>query len=105
MISATSLSLKRKNIRSVELCADPVREACFTVAQTDEEMMEMTDSMSDEARRERLHRHMNNETGALEIAAQCLVDFPETDWDLRMQLARQCSDEARHISSLHRRLK
>ena len=48
---------------------------------------------------------MNNEMGALEIAAQCLVDFPEAPWDLRMQLARQASDESRHVRELHRRLR
>ena len=57
-----------------------------------------------ESRRERLHRHMNNETGAIEIAAQCLVDFPDAPWELRMQLARQCYDESRHVAALYRRL-
>ncbi|MEO5935592.1 MAG: DUF455 family protein, partial [Terriglobales bacterium] len=50
------------------------------------------------------HRHMNNETGAMEIAAQLLVDFPDTPWDLQMELARQCADESRHVTSLRRRL-
>jgi uncharacterized ferritin-like protein (DUF455 family) len=48
---------------------------------------------------------MNNELGALEIAAQAIVDFPETHWDLKMALARQASDEARHSAMLFRRLK
>ena len=47
---------------------------------------------------------MNNETGAIEIAARCLVDFPEAPWDLRMSLARQVADEARHARLLLRRL-
>jgi bacterioferritin (cytochrome b1) len=42
--------------------------------------------------------------GALEIAAQCLADFPDAPWDLRMQLARQASDESRHVAGLYRRL-
>src|SRR2546429_9590626 len=48
---------------------------------------------------------MNNETGAIEIAAQCLVDFPEAPWELRMHLARQCWDESRHVAGLYRRLR
>jgi uncharacterized ferritin-like protein (DUF455 family) len=97
-------SAKRKTVRGVTLCADPAREACFTVAQTDSEMAEFPDGMSATARRERLHRHMNNETGALEIAAQCLADFPDAPWELRMQLARQAFDESRHVAGLYRRL-
>src|SRR5688572_65091 len=61
--------------------------------------------LSDVSRRERIHRHMNNEIGGLDIAAQCLADFPEAPWELRMQLARQCYDETRHIMLLHRRLR
>lgn len=96
---------KRKTVYGVTLCADPVRESCFTVAQRDADMAEWPDSMSEISRREKLHRHMNNETGAMEIAAQLLADFPETPWELRMELARQCADESRHVLSLFRRLK
>jgi len=92
-----------KHVRGVRLAADPAREACFAVVNTDAEMRDWP-GMSDEARREKLHRHMNNELGALEIASQCLVDFPDTPWPLRMQLARQASDEARHARALQRRL-
>jgi hypothetical protein len=92
-----------KDVRGVTLCRDPAREACFAVVHTDAEMEDWPD-MSDQARREKLHRHMNNETGALEIAAQCLVDFADAPWPLRMQLARQASDEARHVLVLYRRL-
>jgi len=97
-------SAKRKVVLGVTLCADPAREQCFQVAQTDGEMWEFEDPMGEKARRERLHRHMNNEMGALEIAAQCLVDFPQAPWDLRMQLARQAFDESRHARALYRRL-
>jgi uncharacterized ferritin-like protein (DUF455 family) len=92
-----------KVVRGITLRSDPAREACFKVAHTGDEMMEMS-GFAEESRRERLHRHMNNETGAIEIAAQCLVDFPDAPWELRMQLARQCWDEARHVAALYRRL-
>ena len=97
-------SAKRKTVLGVALCADPAREQCFRVVQLDSEMQKFESGMSEEGRRERLHRHMNNEMGALEIAAQCLADFPEAPWELRMQLARQAFDESRHVRVLHRRL-
>jgi uncharacterized ferritin-like protein (DUF455 family) len=92
-----------KQVESVRLADDPARESCFKVVNRDAEMEEWPE-FTEQSRRERLHRHMNNELGALEIAAQCLVDFPETDWDLKMQLARQASDESRHAAMLYRRL-
>jgi len=100
-----SASAKRKTVQGITLCADPARERCFRVAQLDSEMQKFENAMSEDARRERLHRHMNNETGALEIAAQCLADFPESPWELRMQLARQAFDESRHVHALHQRLR
>jgi Protein of unknown function (DUF455) len=93
-----------KQVKGMTLRRDPVREDCFIVVNTDAELQEWPD-MSEISRRQRLHRHMNNETGAIEIAAQCLVDFPDAPWELRMQLARQCWDESRHVASLYRRLR
>ena len=59
-------------LRGVRLRRDPAREACFTVVHSDAEMQDWPD-MSPLARRERLHRHMNNEVGSLEIAAQSAI--------------------------------
>src|SRR5215471_18089803 len=67
--------------------------------------MEDYGDMSEASRRQRLHQHMHNEMQSLEIAAQCLVDFPDTPWELRMELARQCWDESRHTQILYRRLR
>jgi hypothetical protein len=91
-------------VAGVRLRRDPAREACFDVVHRDEEMYEQP-GMSGSARRERLHRHMNNEIGSLEIAAQMLVDFPGAPWELRLELARQCWDETRHVRLLYRRLR
>ncbi len=44
-----------------------------------------------------LHRQMNEEINGMEISARNLADFPDAPWDLRMSMARQCWDEARHI--------
>ena len=43
-----------------------------------------------------LHRQMNEEVDALECSARSLTDFPDAPWEMRLFLARQCSDEARH---------
>jgi uncharacterized ferritin-like protein (DUF455 family) len=94
--------IERVEIRGVSLCKDPAREACFTVVHRDVDMHEYP-GMTEISRRERLHRHMNNEIGGIEIAAQMLVDFPDAPWELRMQLARQCWDETRHVRLLYRR--
>lgn len=100
----TGNGFRTKLVRGVSLVEDPAREACFTCVDLEREMEEWPD-MSDRSRRERLHRHMNNECGALEIAAQALVDFPDVPWELRLRLARQAADEARHTAALLRRVR
>jgi uncharacterized ferritin-like protein (DUF455 family) len=50
------------------------------------------------------HRQMNEEINGLECSARGLSDFPHTPWDLRMALARQCADEARHVRMFRRLL-
>ena len=96
--------MNTKVVCGMTLRKDPAREPCFKVVDTDAEMVAWAD-MSPQSRRERLHRHMSNEITSLEIAAQCLADFPDAPWDLRMQLARQAWDESRHVTALHRRLR
>jgi uncharacterized ferritin-like protein (DUF455 family) len=81
----------------------PARDACFTVVTRDAEMHEY-DSGDPRALRETVHRHMSNEITSLDIAAQCLAEFQDAPWELRLELARQCWDEARHVQVLHRRL-
>ena len=91
------------DVGGLQMREEPARDACFKVVRRDTEMHEH-EGLGDEARREMVHRHMSNEITSLDIAAQCLVDFPDTPWGLRMELARQCWDETRHIQALHRRL-
>ncbi len=90
-------------IGDVTFRADPARDACFTVVRYDSEMHEY-EGTGELARRELVHRHMSNELTSLDIAAQCLAEFPDAPWGLRMQLARQCWDETRHVQALSRRL-
>jgi uncharacterized ferritin-like protein (DUF455 family) len=49
-----------------------------------------------------LHRQMNEEINSLESSARSLSDFPAVDWEIRMWLARQCADEARHVAMFRR---
>jgi hypothetical protein len=88
----------------LRLRADPARDACFSVVRTDAEMHEY-EAGTPLAVREAIHRHMTNEITSLDIAAACLAEFPEAPWDLRMELARQCWDESRHVEVLDRRLR
>jgi uncharacterized ferritin-like protein (DUF455 family) len=82
----------------------PARDASFTVVTRDAEMHEY-DGADPRALRETVHRHMSNEITSLDIAAQCLFEFPDAPWELRLELARQCWDESRHVEVLHRRLR
>jgi uncharacterized ferritin-like protein (DUF455 family) len=50
------------------------------------------------------HRQMNEEVNGLECSARCLSDFPDAEWGIRMSLARQCADEARHARMFRRLL-
>jgi uncharacterized ferritin-like protein (DUF455 family) len=50
------------------------------------------------------HRQMNEEMNGLECSARALSDFPDAEWDIRMRLARQCADEARHVRMFRRLL-
>jgi uncharacterized ferritin-like protein (DUF455 family) len=90
-------------VAGLRLRGEPAREACFDVVRSDANMHEH-DGDSPDAQRETIHRHMSNEITSLDIAAQMLIDFPEAPWDLKMEIARQCWDEARHVAALHRSL-
>ena len=74
----------------------PARDARFRVGERWDEL----DNLPAEHplhQLEFLHRQMNEEVNGLEIAARNLTDFPDADWELRLAIARQCWDEARHI--------
>lgn len=85
------------------LRSDPARDPGFRIVRRDSEMHEY-EGTGELARRELVHRHMSNEITSLDIAAQCLAEFPEAPWGLRLELARQCWDESRHVAVLYRRL-
>jgi uncharacterized ferritin-like protein (DUF455 family) len=74
----------------------PVRDSRFTVKETWGECDNFPVDAS-ERLMEFMHRQMSEEVDGMECAAQMLVDFPDAPWDLKMQIARQISDEARHV--------
>lgn len=47
--------------------------------------------------RVQLHGIFVGELQALEAAGRTLWDYPEAPWDFKMNMARQCWDEARHV--------
>jgi len=74
----------------------PSRDARFVVKERWAECVNL--APNDPAREvEFLHRQMNEEVDGMECAARMLTDFPDAPWELQMQIARQCFDEARHI--------
>jgi uncharacterized ferritin-like protein (DUF455 family) len=93
-----------KVVRGVTLRNDPAREPCYRVVDLHQDLRPF-DGLHPEGLREMLHRSFNQEVQTIEIAAQCLVDFPSAPWELRLDLARQCWDESRHAGLYYRRLK
>jgi uncharacterized ferritin-like protein (DUF455 family) len=74
----------------------PARDNRFMVK---DRFVEMHNVPEDDPTREVefFHRQMHEELNSVENAARNLSDFPNEDWDIRMWIARQCSDEARHV--------
>lgn len=99
----SSASSDIRVVRGVPLRCDPAREPCFTVVDDQTEMIRINDD-SEASQREKLSVELNSELQSLEIAAQSLSEFPEAPWELRLGLARQCWDEARHARLASRRL-
>jgi hypothetical protein len=90
-------------VGGLRLRESPSRDDCFQVVLSDSDMV-TPEGNGELARRESVHRHMSNEITSLDIAAQCVAEFPDAPWGLRMELARQCWDESRHVDGLARRL-
>lgn len=73
----------------------PARDARFTVVDRWQDCANFPDGDPRKVL-EFMHRQMNEEMDAAECSARTITDFPDAPWDLRMFLARQCNDEARH---------
>ncbi len=81
--------------------AGPARDARFTVADRWVDCANFPDGHP-LREIEFFHRQMNEEVDSLECSASNLSDFPAEDWELRLGLARQCADEARHAAMFRR---
>jgi uncharacterized ferritin-like protein (DUF455 family) len=79
----------------------PARDSRFVVK---DRWIEMFNTPSDHPQHEVefTHRQMNEEINGLECSARGITDFPDSDWEIRMRLARQCADEARHVRMFRR---
>lgn len=77
------------------LAEPPARDARFDVRDRWEDCANFPEGHPLKAL-EFLHRQMNEEVDALECSARSITDFPDAPWEIRLFLARQCSDEARH---------
>jgi uncharacterized ferritin-like protein (DUF455 family) len=73
----------------------PSRDARFTVVDRWQDCAQFPDG-DPRKTLEFLHRQMNEEMDATECSARTITDFPDAPWEVRMFLARQCADEARH---------
>ena len=82
----------------------PAREPHIDVQNRWAQCVNLPDGHSDKLK-EFLHRQLNEEANVLENAARNLADFPDADWEIRMWLARQCADEARHVLAYDRLLR
>jgi uncharacterized ferritin-like protein (DUF455 family) len=51
-----------------------------------------------------LHGIFVGELQALEAASRTLWDFPDAPWEFKMDMARQCWDEARHVQTFEKLL-
>jgi uncharacterized ferritin-like protein (DUF455 family) len=49
-----------------------------------------------------LHGIFVGEMQALEAAGRTVWDFPDSPWEFRMNMARQCWDEARHVQTFEK---
>jgi uncharacterized ferritin-like protein (DUF455 family) len=74
----------------------PARDSRFDVRERWADLSNLPEGHPDREV-EFFNRQMNEEINGLECAARNLADFPEAEWELRMAIARQCYDEARHV--------
>jgi len=87
----------------IRFADSPARDERFVVKEKWNELVNLSHDHPD-VDMEFLHRQMNEEVDSLEMASRNLTDFPDAPWELRMSIARQCSDEARHVQAFRRLL-
>lgn len=91
--------------RAFGFSAKPSRPAYYTVIERAEEYDGKANSFETEQGKKRLlHDLVDCEYITVERVGQLLAEFPELPWQMRLQLAKQSWDEARHAEALTRRL-
>ncbi len=98
-----TVPFETKVVNGIPVRQDPAREDCFQIVHLHADIADTP--VGSVVSCEKVHAEFNQEVQTIEVAALCLVDFPDAPWDLRLQLARQCWDESRHAALFYRRLK
>ena len=94
-------ALERPRYDPAGFAPGPARDARFDVKQQWVDCHNLPEG-DPEREVEFFHRQMNEEVNGMECAARSLADFPDAEWGLRMSIARQCYDEARHVEMFRR---
>jgi uncharacterized ferritin-like protein (DUF455 family) len=90
------------NLKEAPLfAAGPARDSRFDVKERWVECPNLPHAHADR-NLEFFHRQMNEEINGMENAARNLSDFPDAEWSVRMSIARQAADEARHVLMFRR---
>jgi len=87
--------------KAVTFAKGPARDSRFDVKERWADCLNLPETHPDR-NLEFFHRQMNEELNGLENAARSLADFPEVEWSIRMSIARQAADEARHVLMFRR---
>lgn len=92
----------RSSYRFTKTCAPldyPVVEEPFTFSDEREDfrVYEADDEWSIEGFRHKFHQLLYGEVETTDRMGKMIAEFPELPWDMRMDLAHQMWDEARHI--------
>jgi len=87
--------------KPISFAPGPTRDSRFVVKERWSDCLNLPPEHPDHDL-EFFHRQMNEEINGLENAARNLADFRDADWGVRMSIARQASDEARHVEMFRR---
>jgi uncharacterized ferritin-like protein (DUF455 family) len=83
----------------------PARDSRWKIIENDSEFTEKNWSFdNDDGKCHLLHDLLNSEFITVERMGRILADFPEIPWQMKMDMAHQAWDEARHAEIVQRRL-
>ncbi len=83
----------------------PARDSRWKIIESDTEFTEKNWSFdNDDGKCHLLHDLLNSEFITVERMGRILADFPEIPWQMKMDMAHQAWDEARHAEIVQRRL-